>query len=254
MIENVEEIWIVAGVILGALGTASGWIKDHYSQIKLVAEKALNRDLNGTVAGIIDLMSSDVPQTEAQTALITEGIVPDKTWKMTGENKDMLWTWLRAKGGEFTRTDLDAVITQAESDSQVEYAIFIVDHKGKVDETVDHAFVSYGYHVSGKYAEIKAKAEATHSKVYHLETTWVMLDDVKQQLILQIGTTNPKCIEEVTDKIRKMEDEQVEQYYVSCGYHTWEITRGNITRQFSGAKTDEPIVTKTSTAEVAATT
>ena len=43
----------------------------------------------------------------------------------------------------------------------------------------------------------KAKAEATHSKVYHLKTTWVMLDDVKQQLILQIGTSNPKCIEEL---------------------------------------------------------
>ena len=93
-----------------------------------------------------------------------------------------------------------------------------------------------GYHVSGKYAEIKAKAESTHSKVYHLKTTWVMLDDVKQQLILQIGTSNPKCIEEVTDKIRKMEDEQVEQYYVSCGYHTWEITRGNITRQFAAQR------------------
>ena len=37
-----------------------------------------------------------------------------ETWKMTDDNKDMLWTWLRAKGG-VTRADLDAVITQAES-------------------------------------------------------------------------------------------------------------------------------------------
>lgn len=194
--------------------------------------------LQGMYNAFVDGMTSSVPQTPEQTKAILAA--PAETWKMSDDNKDMLWTWLRARGGEFTRTDLDAVIAQAESDVQVEYAIVIVDHKGKVDEAVDHAFVSYGYHVSGKYAEIKAKAEATHSKVYHLKTTWVMLDDVKQQLILQIGTSNPKCIEVVTDKIRKMEEEQVEQYYVSCGYHTWEITRGNITRQFSGAKTDEP--------------
>ena len=194
--------------------------------------------LQGMYNAFVDGMTSSIPQTPEQTKAILAA--PAETWKMSDDNKDMLWTWLRARGGEFTRTDLDAVVAQAESEVQVEYAIVIVDHKGNVDETVDHAFVSYGYHVSGKYAEIKAKAESTHSKIYHLKTTWVMLDDVKQQLILQIGTSNPKCIEEVTDKIRKMEDEQVEQYYVSCGYHTWEITRGNITRQFAGAKTDEP--------------
>lgn len=194
--------------------------------------------LQGMYNAFVDGMTSSVPQTPEQTKAILAA--PAETWKMSDDNKDMLWTWLRARGGEFTRTDLDAVIAQAESDVQVEYAIVIVDHKGKVDEAVDHAFVSYGYHVSGKYAEIKAKAEATHSKVYHLKTTWVMLDDVKQQLILQIGTSNPKCIEVVTDKIRKMEEEQVEQYYVSCGYHTWEITRGNITRQFADAKKTQP--------------
>ena len=213
--------------ILGIIGIAVAMFKGYQKS-----------GIQGMYNAFVDGMTSSVPQTPEQTKAILAA--PAETWKMTDDNKDMLWTWLRAKGGEFTRTDLDAVIAQAESEVQVEYAIVIVDHKGNVDETADHAFVSYGYHVSGKYAEIKAKAESTHSKVYHLKTTWVMLDDVKQQLILQIGTSNPKCIEEVTDKIRKMEDEQVEQYYVSCGYHTWEITRGNITRQFAGAKTDEP--------------
>ena len=193
--------------------------------------------LQGMYNAFVDGMTSSVPQTPEQTKAILAA--PAEIWKMPDENKYMLWTWLRAKGGEFTRTDLDEVIAQAESEVQVEYAIIIVDHKGNVDETVDHAFVSYGIPVFGKYAEIKAKAKATTSKVYHLETKWIMLDDVKEQLILQIGTSNPKCIEEVTDKIRKMEEEQVEQYYVSCGYHTWEITRGNITKQFAGAKTDE---------------
>lgn len=213
--------------ILGIIGIAVGMFKGYQKS-----------GVQGMYNAFVDGMTSSVPQTPEQTKAILAA--PAETWKMSDENKDVLWTWLRAKGGEFTRTDLDAVIAQAESEVQVEYAIVIVDHKGKVDEAVDHAFVSYGYHVSGKYAEIKARAESTHSKVYHLKTTWVMLDDVKQQLILQIGTSNPKCIEVVTDKIRKMEEEQVEQYYVSCGNHTWEITRGNITRQFAGAKTDEP--------------
>ncbi len=213
--------------ILGIVGIAAAMFKGYQKS-----------GVQGMYNAFVDGMTSSVPQTPAQTKAILAA--PAETWKMSDENKDVLWTWLRAKGGEFTRTDLDAVIAQAESEVQVEYAIVIVDHKGKVDEAVDHAFVSYGYHVSGKYAEIKARAESTHSKVYHLKTTWVMLEDVKQQLILQIGTSNPKCIEVVTDKIRKMEEEQVEQYYVSCGNHTWEITRGNITRQFSGAKTDEP--------------
>ena len=233
---------IVAGII--ALILAVGNVIQEYQKKdkdKTIAagEVAINAGIDLT-KNIIKFFSSDVPMDKEQEALITTETVPAKTWKMTSENKDMLWTWLRAKGGEFTRADFDAVITQAESDNQVEYAIVIVDHKGKVDEAVDHAFVSYGYHVCGKYAEIKAKTESTYSKVYHLKTTWVMLDDVKQQLILQIGTSNPKCIEEVTDKIRKMEDEQVEQYYVSCGYHTWEITRGNITRKFADAKKTQP--------------
>jgi hypothetical protein len=213
--------------IFGIIGVAVAMFKGYQKS-----------GIQGMYNAFVDGMTSSVPQTPEQTKAILAA--PAETWKMTDENKDMLWTWLRAKGGEFTRADLDVVIAQAESEVQVEYAIVIVDHKGKVDETVDHAFVSYGYYVSGKYAEIKAKAVATNSKVYLLETTWIMLDDVKEQLILQIGTSNPKCIEEVTDKIRRMEEEQVEQYYVSCGYHTWEITRGNITRQFAGAKTDGP--------------
>lgn len=232
---------IVAGII--ALILAVGNVIQEYQKKdkdKTIAagETAIESGAS-LLKNVIKLFSSDVPMDKEQEALITDGIVPAKTWKMTDDNKDMLWTWLRAKGGEFTRADLDAVITQAETDNQVEYAIVIVDHKGKVDEAVDHAFVSYGIPIFGKYAEIKARAKATTSKVYHLETKWVMLEDVKQQLILQIGTSNPKCIEEVTDKIRKMEEEQVEQYYVSCGYHTWEITRGNITRQFAGAKKTE---------------
>lgn len=124
--------------------------------------------IQGMYNAFVDGMTSSIPQTPEQTKAILAA--PAETWKMADDNKDMLWTWLRAKGREFTRTDLDAVITWAELEVQVEYAIVIVDHKGNVDDTTDHAFVSYGTPLYGKYAEIEAKAKATASKVYHLET------------------------------------------------------------------------------------
>ena len=251
--ENLDQLWIILGVIAGVVGTASGWVAKHYTQIKLVTEKALNKDLAGTISGIIDLMSSDVPQTAEQTALITDGIVPGKTWKMTEDNKDQLFRDLRNWGAEIRKGDLLAVIAKAEAESQVEYGIILHDHKGNIDRSiinegkgldqeheVYHAFVSYGNTSVQTYDKTMIQVAATYSKTYPLEIYWYMTDDVKEQLILQIGTSNPKCIEEVTDKIRRMEEEQVEQYYVSCGYHTWEITRGNITRQFAGAKTEPP--------------
>ena len=107
-------------VTLGILGTASGWIATHLTKIKLVVEKAKNKDLAGTISGIIDLMSSDVPQDEAQTTLIENGTVPDKTWKMSDTNKTQLFNDLRNSGGEIRKEDLLAVIAKAEAESQVE--------------------------------------------------------------------------------------------------------------------------------------
>lgn len=268
MIENVEEIWIVAGVILGALGTASGWIKDHYSQIKLVAEKALNRDLNGTVAGIIDLMSSDVPQTEEQTALIETGIVPEKTWKMSDDAKEQLFRDLRNWGAEIRKSDLIAVIEKAESENQVEYGIVIYDHQGKIDQSiinegnpdpsqvheVYHGFVTYGAGKVQPYKQTENMIKDTHSKAYPLEIFWYMTDFEKETLMSNIGYNNPKCIEEARRVIKQAEDEQWETYSVGCGERGWEIVRGNVVSSWANPKTDEPIVTKTSTAEVAATT
>ncbi len=202
---------------------------------------------------IVDLMNPNVPQTSAQTKIIASGKVPDSTWKMTDANKMQLFKDLRNWGAEIRKDDLLAVIAKAESESQVEYGIILYDHNGKIDESiinkgkgadqehgVYHGFVSYGNPSVQNLDDTNAKVKAASSKTYPLEIYWYMTDDVKQQLILQVGTTNTKCIETITDKIRKMEDEQVEQYYISCGNHTWEITRGNITRQFADAKFPDP--------------
>jgi hypothetical protein len=231
--ENLDQLWIILGVIAGVVGTASGWVAKHYTQIKLVTEKALNKDLAGTISGIIDLMSSDVPQTAEQTALITDGIVPGKTWKMTDDTKTSMLTWLRAKGGEFTRTDLDAVIAQAEWESQVEYAVVIVDHNGEPDMTVDHAFVSYGIPVYDRFFEIKKRAADTSSKTYYLETKWVMLEAERDRLISEIGTSYPKCIAEAIDQVNLAETNQTEHYYINCNNRAWEIYRGNIVRELA---------------------
>lgn len=215
-----------------------------------------NGGLKGAFNAVVNLGCSNVPQTADQTALITSGKVPDAFWKMPADTKDTLWTWLRAKGGEFTRPSLDAVVAQAESESQVEYAIIIVDHKGKVDETVDHAFVSYGTPVYGKYAEIHAKAEATTSKEYHLETRWIMLEDERKKLLSEIGP-HPVCITKALEKIQEAEDDQTEKFYIVCSEPSmgWEITKGNITNRWGG--TTEPAsasVTVTPAAEVATPT
>jgi hypothetical protein len=226
--------------------------------VATVIEKYKNNDLNGALSvaidgynTVVDLFDPAVPQTDAQTEHLNN--IPARTWKMSDDNKDQLFRDLRNWGAEIRKGDLLAVIAKAEAESQVEYGIILHDHKGNIDRSiinegkgldqeheVYHAFVSYGNTSVQTYDKTMIQVAATYSKTYPLEIYWYMTDDVKEQLILQIGTSNPKCIEEVTDKIRKMEDEQVEQYYVSCSYHTWEITRGNITRQFAGAKTEPP--------------
>lgn len=263
MIENVNEIWIAAGVVLGVIGTASGWIKDHYSQIKLVAEKALNRDLNGTVAGIIDLMSSDVPQTEEQTKLIRRGIVPAETWKMNDARKEELFATLRNWGAEIRRADLLAVIAKAEAESQVEYGIILHDHNGDIDRSiinkgkgpdqeheVYHVFVSYGRPEVQVYESTMAKVKETSSKTYPLEVYWYMTDAEKEMLIQSIGYNNPKCIADAQATIKEAEEKQWESYYVGCGIHTFKIEKGNLTQIGANPKTEQP----KAAAEIAATT
>ena len=77
---------------------------------------------------------SDVPQTEAQTALLENGTVPAKTCFMSDKNKEDLWTNLRAHGGEFTRNDLNDLVSWAEGERDVEYAIILVDKNGNPDK------------------------------------------------------------------------------------------------------------------------
>jgi len=200
------------------------------------------------VKNVIKLFSSDVPMDKEQEALITDGIVPAKTCFMSDANKESLWTNLRAHGGEFTRNDLNDLVSWAEGNKDVEYAIILVDKNGNPDKRVRvegkpeteiyHAFVSYGVPTYAKYDEVHAQALATSSPEYNLNTKWIMLDAVKEQIISEIGTSYPKCISEFINKVAEAEDKQIEEYSVNCNNHTWVIKQGDIIAGYTCAKTE----------------
>lgn len=259
MLENLDQLLVAIGVIAAFAGTASGWIAKHFTDIKLVLEKAKNKDLAGTISGIIDLMSSDVPQDEAQTALITDGIVPEKTWKMNDANKERLFKDLRNWGAEIRWPDLLAVIAKAESESQVEYGIILYDHNGKINQSiinagkgpdqeheVYHGFVSYGNPSVQTLNETEEKVKATSSKTYPLEEYWYMTDDEKAKLMSNIGYNNPKCITEAQATILDAEERQLESYYIGCGNRTFLVVKGNVTEMGANPKTDAPVATTVS--------
>lgn len=208
--------------------------------------------VKGALTAVIDLMSSDVPQTKAQTALITEGIVPDKTWKMTDANKDQLFRDLRNWGAEIRKGDLLAVIAKAEAESQVEYGIILHDHKGNTDRSiinkgkgsdqeheVYHAFVSYGNTSVQTYCATMIKVDETSSKTYPLEIYWYMTDAEKEMLMSNIGYNNAKCITDAQTTIIDAEERQLESYYIGCGNHTFLVVKGNVTEMGANPKIED---------------
>ena len=182
----------------------------------------------------VDAMDPEKPQTEAQTKVIEK--LPGTVWKMTEDTKESMWVWLRARGGEFTRRALNEVISQAEAELQVEYAVILLDSKGAIDMDVDHAFVSYGIPTYGKYAEIDAKTRIGASKKYTVYTYWYMLEDEKERLMQSIGYNNPVCITAAQKIIDDAEMAQTETYYIGCGNRTFKVYRGNVTEMGANPK------------------
>lgn len=248
---DLDQIILVIGGIIAVLGyivAAIENVKKKNTQGALEnSEKAVEAGKK-VLSDAIDLFSSDVPQTEAQTALLENGTVPAKTCFMTDKNKEDLWTNLRAHGGEFTRNDLNDLVSWAEGVNDVEYAIILVDKNGNPDKRIRvagnpdteiyHAFVSYGVPTYAKYDEVHAQALATSSPEHNLNTNWIMLDAVKNQIISEIGSYNPKCINDFINKVAEAEKEQLEEYSVNCNNHTWVIKQGDIVAQYAGAKTE----------------
>ena len=100
-----QIILVIGGIIavLGYIVAAIENVKKKNTQGALEnSEKAVEAGKK-VLSDAIDLFSSDVPQTEAQTALLENGTVPAKTCFMSDANKESLWTNLRAHGGEFTQ-------------------------------------------------------------------------------------------------------------------------------------------------------
>jgi len=233
--------------------------------VAAVIEKYKNKDLSGALSvalegynTIVDLFDPAVPQTESQTEQLN--IIPARTWKMTDANKEQLFRDLRNWGGEIRKKDLFAVIAQAEADSQVEYGIILYDHNGKIDQSiinegkgadqeheVYHAFVSYGNASVQNYDNTMAKVDATMSKTYPLEVYWYMTDAEKELLMSNIGYNNAKCITEAQATILDAEERQLESYYIGCGNRTFLVVKGNVTEMGANPKTEESIVTTSTT-------
>ena len=239
MIDPEQIITIIVGII-AVIGYVIAAIKNAQKKnaegasenATLALEKAKE-----VIGNISDVFRSDIPQTGAQTAALSE--VSDKTWKTPDSVKDQVYVWLRAKAAEITKSDLLGLIALAEYDKQVEYGIIVVDKYGEPCTDCEHAFISYGYPSYGTLDQINAKIEQTSSEAYEISSLWIMQEDVRQQIISEIGTSYPDCIAKAMNTIAEAEEKQIEKYYVNCNNHCWEITRGNITKQFAGEKNTE---------------
>jgi hypothetical protein len=204
--------------------------------------------IQGAYSAFIDGMTSNIPQTEAQTKAILAA--PAATWKMTDETKSSILSKLRLYGGEISNTDLLEVIAKAESEAQVEYGIILTDPNGEPDVRVRdkdnptdqtlHVFVSYGRPVYGNYDEVVTMMKESTSKAYTLPTKWIMSEFEKDTVISEIGTSYPKCISAFINTVAEAEAKQVETYSFDCNNHCWVISKGNVTKRISGAKTGEP--------------
>ena len=140
---------IVAGII--ALILAIGNVIQEYQKKdkdKTIAagETAIESGAS-LLKNVIKLFSSDVPMDKEQEALITDGIVPARTWKMSDEIYAQLYKQLVAGGAAVNERGLRATIDLMESKGIVEYGIIVEDHDGDVDTTCDSAFISYGMFV-----------------------------------------------------------------------------------------------------------
>jgi len=243
-----QIILVMSGIIavLGYIVAAIENVKKKNTQGALEnSEKAVEAGKK-VLSDAIDLFSSDVPQTEAQTTLLENGTVPAKTCFMSDANKDQLFHDLRNWGAEIRKGDLLAVIAKAEAESQVEYGIILHDHKGNTDRSiinkgkgsdqeheVYHAFVSYGNTSVQTYDDTMIKVDETSSKTYPLEIYWYMTEAERTRLISEIGTSYPKCIAEAIDQVNLAEINQTEHYYVHCNSCAWEINQGNIVRELA---------------------
>ena len=204
--------------------------------------------LQGMYNAFVDGMTSSVPQTPEQTKAILAA--PAETWKMTDETKSSILSKLRLYGGNISNTDLLEVIGKAESEVQVEYGIILTDPNGEPDVRVRdkdnptdqtlHVFVSYGRPVYGNYDEVKTMMKESTSKAYTLPTKWILSDFEKDNIISEIGTSYPKCISSFINEVAEAEAKQIETYSFDCNNRCWVISKGNVTKRLSGAKTGEP--------------
>ena len=141
-------------VILGII-TSIGFIISCIKNVMQSLEKkdlkeALQTANEGVEAGVklgktlIKFFSSDVPMDEEQEALITNEIVPAKTWKMDDATYDEMVKQLKEGGAVFNERGVRYNVDILESKMTPEYGFIFEDHDRNPQTNCKCVFVSYG--------------------------------------------------------------------------------------------------------------
>ena len=96
------------------------------------------------VKNVIKLFSSDVPMDKEQEALITDGIVPAKTWKMDDVTYNEMIKQLIEGGAVFNERGVRYNVDLMESKMNVEYGFVFEDHDRNPQTNCKCVFISYG--------------------------------------------------------------------------------------------------------------
>lgn len=137
---------IAAGII--ALILAVGNVIQEYqkkNKDKTIAagEVAINAGIDLT-KNIIKFYSSDVPMDAEQEALITEDVVPAKTWKMDDATYNEMVKQLKEGGAVFNERGVRYNVDILESKMTPEYGFIFEDHDRNPQTNCKCVFVSYG--------------------------------------------------------------------------------------------------------------
>ena len=140
---------IIAGVfaLILAIGNVIQEIQKKDKDKTIAAGETAIASGVSLVKNVIKLFSSDVPTDKEQEALIAEGIVPARTWKMSDEIYSEFHKQLVAGGAKVNERGLRATVDLMESKGIVEYGIIVEDHDGNPSTTCQSAFISYGMFV-----------------------------------------------------------------------------------------------------------
>jgi DNA-binding protein len=138
--------YVIAAVKQAQKKNAEGVVENT----KLALEKA-----KSVATAINNFFTPDVPMDAEQEALITEGVVTERSWKMETAMRVSLFNMLIKFGASCTQDGINSVVDSAEAKGCVEYGILVEDHDGNPATSCKSAFVTYGAASLMSYSEVQ---------------------------------------------------------------------------------------------------